>query len=133
MSKFMHMRISELEEDSVILKLLREIEQVTQFPLQPHLSDPNGMVIHYLKDYRDRRPITKDGLDGIPFSESFLLRQKIRKLHDTEVYWLCNEIAHMKRTGVEKISGKTLYVFLDQYLNPKKKPAKHLLPGYMLA
>lgn len=133
MTKFSHNRIHDLKEDSKIFQLLKEIAQVTQFPLHPYLSNPHSMVIHYLIDYRKRRAITKDSLDAIPFSETLLLKQKIKKLHETEIYWLCNEIAQLKRSGVEKISGKTLYVFLDEYLNPKKKPAKQLLPGYILS
>ncbi len=125
--------IRDLGPDSIILKLLKEIELVAQFPLAPFLK--GSMVVHYLMDYRARRPISKDSIDALwPLLEDFLLTKKIRKLHDTEIYWLCNEIAQMKRSGVEKIAGSTLYVFLDRYLKDekKKKMKKLLLPGYSL-
>lgn len=123
--------IRNLPEDSMILKLLREIAEATQIPLEPFRNNDRSMVIHYLIHYRAKRPITKDGLDTIPLSDDYLLKKKISKLHETEIYWLCNEIAQMKRSGVEKISGMTLYVFLDRYLNEKQKK-KRQLPGFLI-
>lgn len=127
-----HTYIENLPSKSPILKLLKEIEEVISFPLAPYL-EKSSMVIHYLKDYRTRRPIGKDSIDAIPFSEQYLLKQKIRKLHETEIYWLCQEIAQLKNSGVERNAGKTLYVFLDQYLDDKKKKIKKsVLPGYLI-
>lgn len=131
MPKHIHTYIRDLSEDSVILKLLKEIEFAVQFPLSGYLK--GSMVIHYLMDYRVRRAIGRESLDAIPFSESLLLRQKIKKLNDTDIYWLCNDIAQMKRTGVEKHEGMTLYVFLDRFLKDgKTKSSKSQLPGYMI-
>jgi hypothetical protein len=131
MPKHIHTFIRDLSEDSAILKLLKEIEFAVQFPMADYLK--NSMVIHYLTDYRVRRPITRESLDAIPFSDDLLLRQKIKSLHDTDIYWLCNEIAQMKLTGVEKHEGSTLYVFLDRFLkDSKKKISKSPLPGYMI-
>ncbi|OGH05908.1 MAG: hypothetical protein A2W22_06920 [Candidatus Levybacteria bacterium RBG_16_35_11] len=136
MAKFIHIHtfIVHLDQDGAIFKLLREIEEVTKFPLRPYLNGKH-MVIHYLKDYRARRPIGKDCIDAVPFSASLLLKQKIKKLHNTDIYWLCHEIARIKRTGVEQIAGKTLYVFLDQFLKDekrKKKSIKSPLPAYLI-
>ncbi|MDH4232894.1 MAG: hypothetical protein OEW04_12810 [Nitrospirota bacterium] len=122
--------IKDLPEDSPVLKLLKEIAEVTHFPLAPHLEDKHSMVIHYLKDYRSRRPISKESLEAIPFSDTWLLKKRISKLHDTDIYWLCNDIARMKNTGVEKIAGKTLYVFLDQYLKDDKTKKKKKAPSF---
>lgn len=132
MIKHSERHIRDLPEDSLILKLLREIAEVTQIPLEPFRNNDKSMVIHYLVHYRAKRPITKDSLDAIPFSDEYLLKKKISKLHETEIYLLCNEIAQMKRTGVEKISGMTLYVFLDRYLNEKQKKKKRQLPGFLI-
>lgn len=131
MSKFIHAFIRDLDHTSMILKLLKEIEMVTHFPVDSYVRD-RGMVIHYLRDYRSRRPITKESLDAIPLSDSLLLRQKVKKLHDTDLYWLCHEIAQLKSSGVEKNAGKSLYVFLDQFLKEDKKRSKRELPGYLI-
>lgn len=111
--KLLHKIISEFDEDSLVMKLLKEIDTAVVYPLESFMSSP---VIHYLKELRVRRPITKESIDAIPFSDSFLLKLKIRKLHGTELYQLCNEIALMKASRVEEVEGKFLYVFLDQYL-----------------
>jgi hypothetical protein len=82
-----------------------------------------------------RRPISKIGIDTVPFPKDLLLTKKIKKLHDTDIYWLCHEIAQIKQSGVEPNAGKTLYVFLDQFLkddSKKKKKTKALLPGYLI-
>ncbi len=123
MSKIIDTFIRDLDQSSIILNLLKEIELVTRFPLVPHMNSP---VIHYLTDYRERRPISTESIDAIPFSGDMLLTKKIKKLHETEIYWLCNEIAQIKHMGVEKVSGKTLYIFLDQYLQDKKKKKKKI-------
>lgn len=125
MTKYLHSYLKNFNEDDDIMKLLKEIEMVTKFSLSPYLS--NSMVIHYLKDYRARGSITKDSIDAVPFSDSLVLRQKIKKLHDTQLYWFCNEIAGLKRSGVERNEGNTLYVFLNRYLKdaaPKKRKRK---------
>lgn len=126
--------IRDLEEDSLILKLLKEISHLTHFSLTPHLEDKHSMVIHYLKDYRARRPISKESIDAIPLPGDWLLTKKIKNLLDTDIYWLCNDIARMNRISIETVSGKTLYIFLDQYLKDNKKKKKVLSPlrGYSL-
>ncbi len=130
MTKLLQTFIRDLSEDSLILDLLKEIEMVTKFPLESFKK--TSMVVHYLREYRIRRPISKDSIDAIEFSDSLLLKHKIKKLHDTEIYWLCNEIAQMKKSGVERHAGKTLYVFLDQYLKDDKKIKRPPLPGYLI-
>lgn len=110
-------------KDKDILELLKEIEAVRKFAIAPYIK--GSMLVHYLTDLIKRGPITKESIDAKPFSGSMLLRQKIKKLHDTEIYWLCNEIAALKRSGVELNEGKTLYVFLSQFLKePKTKKKK---------
>ncbi len=126
-----HAYISELEPDSIVLRLLNEIAMVIQLPLTPYLSGPHSMVIHYLEDYRARRAISKTSIDAVPFSKELLLARKISKLHETEIYTLCHEIAMLHGSGVEKVAGHTLYVFLDQYLKKKKKKPP-VPPGYAL-
>lgn len=133
MTNILQTFIKDLDQDGKVMQLLREIEQVIQFPIAPYLKA--SMVVHYLTDYRVRRPITKDSIDAIPFSDDLLLKKKINKLHDTDIYLLCHEIAQMKRSGVEKIAGKTLYVFLDQYLKDdrgKTRRSTTQLPGYLI-
>jgi hypothetical protein len=121
-TKLLHKIISEFAEDSLVIKLLKEIDMAVVYPLKSFMSSP---VIHYLKELRARRPITKESIDSIPFSDSFLLKMKIKKLHGTELYQLCNEIAFIKNSCVEEVEGKFLYVFLDQYLvDGKIKKAK---------
>jgi TATA-binding protein-associated factor Taf7 len=125
--------IRDLEEDSVVLKLLKEIADLTHFSLTPHLK--NSMVIHYIKDYRARRPISKESIESIPLPGDWLLTKKIKKLHETDIYDLCNNIARMNRISIENVSGKTLYIFLDQYLKDNKKKKKKILSplrGYSL-
>jgi len=128
-TKVMQFYINKLEADSAILKLLKEIETTTHFPLD-HLS--SGMVIQYLKDLRSRRPITKDSIDAIFNSSKFLLKQKINKIEDPQLIKLCQEIANNKGSRLEEVMRMTLYVFLDKYLNDKFKPNSRksaLLPG----
>lgn len=129
--KLLHKIISEFAEDSVVIKLLKEIDMAVVYPLESFMSSP---AIHYLKEFRARRPITKKSVDAIPFSDSFLLKMKIRKLHGTELYQLCNEIAFMKDSCVEEVEGKFLYVFLDQYLvdGKIKKPKVMHKPAYLI-
>lgn len=74
MPKHIHTHIRDLSEDSVILKLLKEIELAVQFPMSGYLK--SSIVIHYLTDYRVRRPITRESIDAIPLSDSLLLRRK---------------------------------------------------------
>lgn len=81
-----------------------------------------------LKNYRVRRPIGKEAIDAIPLSKDLLLTKKIRFFKDTEIFWLCQEIASIKKISIETVMGKTLYIFLDQYLKDGKKKAKRLLP-----
>ncbi len=130
MTNYKEMFIKDIAEDSLILKLLKEIAQATQFPLEPHQS--RSMVIHYLIDYRIRRKITKESLDAVDPFNTFLLRKKISKLHDTEIYFLCDEIAHIQGTGVEGVANNTLYSFLDRFLKAGKKKKKQPLPGYLI-
>lgn len=130
MTNYKEMFIKNLADDSLILVLLKEIAQAIQFPLEPHQR--GSMVIHYLQDYRIRRPITKESLDTVDPFNKFLLRKQIRKLHGTEIYFLCDEIAHFYGTGVERIAGCTLYSFLDRYLKDGKKRKKPLVPGYLV-
>jgi hypothetical protein len=119
--KIIHLFISSLNEDSMILKLLKEIEITAHYPLEP-LS--NGTVIQYLKDLITRRPITKESIEAISDSSKFLLKMKIRKIEDKQIIKLCEEIAMIKGSGFENISGMTLYVFLDRYLKDKVNPKK---------
>lgn len=129
--KIMQLYINKLDADSAILRLLKEIEAATHFPLN-HLS--SGMVIQYLKDLIARRPITKGSIDAIPDHSEFLLKQKIYKIEDPQLLKLCQEIAHNKGSELEQIKGMTLYVFLDQYLSDKFKPKNRKplpLPGYV--
>jgi hypothetical protein len=130
MTNYKEMFIKDLAHDSLILVLLKEIAHATQFPLEPHQN--RSMVIHYLKDYRVRRPITKESIDAVDPFNTFHLRKQIKKLHGTEIYFLCDEIAHFRGTGVERIAGHTLYSFLDQYLKDGKKKKKRPLPGYLV-
>lgn len=133
--------ISELPEDSLVLKLLNEIAKVIDLPLTPCLSGPPSMVLHYLLDYRVRRPISKRSIDAIPFPKDFMLTWKIKALHDTEIYCLCQELAIMAEISIETVMGKTLYIFLDQslayiLLDQKKKKRKRKppeLPGYSIS
>ena len=127
--KVIHSLISDLPEDSIILKLLNEIAMVIQLPLTPYLCGPHSMVIHYLEDYRARRAISRRSIDAVPFPKELLLTRKISKLHETEIYTLCHEIAMLRGSGVEQVAGHTLYVFLDQYLK-KRKTKPPVPPGY---
>ena len=65
MTIYSQLLIKNLSEDSIILKLLREIEMVIHFPIIPN---DKTMVIHYLRDYRMRRPIGKISIEATPFS-----------------------------------------------------------------
>jgi|SRR6185369_1864415 len=119
--KIKHLFISSLDEDSMVLKLLREIEITAHYPLEP-LS--NGTVIQYLKDLISRRPITKESIEAISDSSKFLLKMKIKKIEDKQLLKLCEEITRNKGSDFEDITGMTLYVFLDRYLKDKVNPKK---------
>lgn len=129
--KIMHSYISQIPEDSMLYGLLREIEMVTEYPLELHKD--KGMLIHYLDDLISRRPISKVCIDLVPNSSTFHLKQKIRNIKDTQLIKLCEEIATNKGSTFEDIIGMTLYVFLDRYLKANFIPSKRKpkpLPGY---
>lgn len=123
MINYREMFIKELDEDSDVYKVLKEVELVKNFPLSPFKN--NSMVIHYLRDcILKRGSITKDNLDLIPHN-SLLLRKTLKKLHNSDIYFLCQSIAVLGKSGVEKNAGSKLYVFLNKYLkNPPKKKKK---------
>lgn len=130
-NKVMHSYMSDIEDNSILFKLLKEIEMVAEYPLDTHHY--KGMVIHYLKDLRARRPITKYSIDAVPNSSTFILRHKIRTIKDHQLLKLCVEIANNKKSELEDVKGMSLYVFLDRYLKDvvktkKRKPKP--LPGY---
>ncbi len=130
MSKIIHRWIGDLREDDIIWQLLKEIEAAVKLPLSPFLK--KSMVIQYLMDYRVRRPIDKNGLDTVPLPRTALLRQKLSKLKETDIYWLCWEIAQLKHISIENVPDHTLYIFLDRYLKEGKKKKKFLAPANML-
>lgn len=115
--------IKELDENSDVHKLLEEVEAVKNFPLLPYRK--NSMIIHYLQDcILKRGSITKDNLDLIPHN-NILLRKPLKKLHNSDIYFLCQSIAVLGQSGVEKNAGSMLYVFLNKYLKePTKKKRK---------
>lgn len=129
---YIHKLIKDLEEDDSIMLLLKEIEMVIRLPLSMYTGDHHQQVIHYLKDYRLRRKIGKDGIEAHPFPKELMLTKKITKLHGTDVYMLCHELASLHGSSIEKEAGRTLYVFLDSFLKDKKKKSYPPQPAYML-
>ena len=128
--KIMHSYINTIPENSILFGLLKEIEMVTEYPIN---FQSNSMVIHYLDDLISRRPITKLCIDAMPNSSAFLLKQKIGKIEDPQISMLCQEIANNKGSEFDDIKSMTLYVFLDRYLKANYKPKKRKpkpLPGY---
>ena len=124
-------RISEISEDDDIYRLLQEIEIVTKFSLSPFRNNGPSQVIHYLTEYRKRRPIDKTGINTYPLPKELLLTKKISKLNGSNVYELCRELAALKGESIENCGGNTLYVFLDRYLKDGKKKKEKYLPGDM--
>jgi len=115
--------------DTDILKLISELEEITGIPRQIYLH--NSPLLHYFQGCV--RPngastpqvhITKQMLDAHDFDNSYMLRKKIGKLKDTEVYWLCHEVASARGIGFEPLLTKSLYVFLSQSLKEEKKMKK---------
>lgn len=127
---FMHKLIADLDEDDAIMRLLKEIEMVIRLPLSTYTG--KDQVIFYLKDYRRRRPIGKASIEAQPFPKELMLTKKISKLHGTDVYMLCHELASLHDSSIEKEAGRTLYVFFDQFLKDKKKKSYPPQPAYML-
>jgi hypothetical protein len=135
-----HTYISELPEDSLVLKLLYEIAKVIELPLSQYNSGPHSMVIHYLTNYRRRRDITKRSIDAKLFPNDNLLTQKIKKFDNTDINDLCKELCALQGISIENILESTLYVFLDKsiaYINldAKKKKRKRKAPpppGYSI-
>lgn len=127
---YINKKIADLAEADSILQLLREIEMVIRLPLSGYTG--SSQVIHYLKDYRSRRPIGKASIEAHPFPKELMLTKKISKLHGTDVYMLCHEIAGLHGTSIEKVAGHTLYVFLDKYLKDSVKKSYPPQPAYML-
>ena len=130
---FMHKLIKDLEEGDSILLLLQEIEMVISLPLSMYTGDDHHQqVIHYLRDYRRRRPIGKASIEAQPFPKNLMLTKKISKLQGTDVYMLCQELASLHHSSIEKEAGRTLYVFLDLFCKDKVKKKYPLQPAYML-
>lgn len=123
MRNYRELFIKELDENSDVYKLLEEVAVVKSFPLPPYKR--NSMVIHYLQDsILKRGSITKDNLDLIPHNNLLLLKT-LKKLHNSDIYFLCQSIAVLGNSGVEKNASSMLYVFLNKYLkDPPKKRKK---------
>ena len=119
--------------DTDILGLISELEEVTRVrrEIYPH----NSHLIHYLQG--SVRPngastpqvlITKPMLDAHDFDNSYMLRKKIGKLKDTQVYWMCHEMACIREIGFEPLLTKSLYVFLNQSLKDEPMKRKKISP-----
>jgi hypothetical protein len=116
--------------DKDILRLISELEEVTRVRRDIYLH--NSPLLHYFQGCV--RPngasmpqvlITKQMLDAHDYDNSYMLRKKIGKLKDTQVYWLCHEMACARRIGFETVLTKSLYVLLNQSLKEEKKRKKN--------
>jgi len=128
-----------LIDDKDIERLITELEHVTRVGRDIFLGNSN--LLQYFEQCV--RPngattpqvlITKQMLDAHDYDNSYMLRKKIGKLHDTQVYHVCHEIACARRISFEPELNKSLYVFLNQSLKdaPKKKkkiPPRNILWG----
>jgi len=120
-------------------RLVTELEHVTRVSRGIFIG--NSTLLHYLQQCV--RPdgasmpqvmISKQMLDAHDYDNSYILRKQIRKLHDTQIYWVCHELARARRIGFEPELSRSLYVFLNQSLKdgPKKKkkiPPRNILWG----
>ena len=123
--------------DNDIMRLIKELEDVTRVRYEPYLH--TDMLHHYLQTCvrpngasMPQVPISKQMLDAQDFDNSYMMRNKVGKLKDTQVYWVCHELACFYRIGFEPVLSKSLYVFLNQCLKeaPKKKkkaPPRNIL------
>jgi hypothetical protein len=115
--------------DTHILTLIVELEQVTRLRRDIFLDGP---LIHFLQQCV--RPngaatkqilITKDMLDSTSdFENLFLLRKQIKKLSETQIYWLCVELARLKKLSIENCMGTMLYVLINKCLKEEKRKKK---------
>lgn len=121
--------------DTDIPTLIVELEYVTKVKREIFFDGP---LIHYFQQCV--RPngactpqilITKDMLDSTDdVTNSFLLRKQIKKLNNTQIYWLCVELSRLKQFSIERLMGTALYVFLNRCLKDeirkKKLPPRNI-------
>lgn len=121
--------------DKDILHLLDELEKVTKVRHEPYKDIL--YLLHYLQlcvrpngADTEQVLIDKAKLDSTDdFTNSSILRNKIRDSADTQLYWLFDELARLyKRQSIEPDLRKTIYVFLNECLKEPKKRRKKKKP-----
>ena len=84
---------------------------------------PNGADIEEVLIDKAKLDSTDD------FTNSSILRQQIKELINTQIYWLFDELARLyKRQSIEPDLGKRVYVFLNECLKEPKKKRKKKKP-----
>ncbi len=119
-------------EDRDIVNLLDELVKVTKVQHEPFKN--RIFLIHYLQlcvrpNGADTEQVLIDNakLDSAgDYTNSFMLRKKIKDVADTQLYWLFDELARVyKKQSIEPDLRKTIYIFLNECLKePKRKKKK---------
>ena len=133
MSNYLQTRVCEIE-DKDILQLLMELNSVTGVSFVTFRENKESRLIQYLSQCItpspiEGGPITPKRLNAVDPFNAFLLRKKIGKLHETQIYQLCHDITGLKGGSVEDYLGHTLYVFLNRKFKEKKikrKPKRRM-------
>ena len=127
-------KVSEMELGNTgeeVQRLVWELAQISGHSFD-RLFDERQFVISCLKTCfyvngggEKPVPISKDDLDSVDPLDAYLLRRKIGKIEDDEVFRLCRELADLHPPLIlEQHTGASLYVFLAKRVVTKKTKPK---------
>jgi hypothetical protein len=111
--------------DPLLRQLFEELEAITRVRVADRLHETvNAFLFQSL--YRNGSQqfvkLTKDEVDSLPLTGEVLLGKTLRKLDDTSVYRLCDELARRKGGSADRYWGTQLYSFLNkEFPNIAKK------------
>lgn len=114
--------------DTHLLSLITDLEQVTGVRRELNYDLPFGMYLHdcLRPNGSDYPPIIINPRMLNKAAELLVLKNKINKILDTELYNLCKEIAKSREIHIENVHTKSVYVFLNECYKdqPKKRRGK---------
>ncbi|PXA03986.1 hypothetical protein DDZ13_08035 [Coraliomargarita sinensis] len=121
----MHLEVTE-SLDSSILRLLEELEALSDYPIKDHTVYQSIQRAFYPEGFGSSFiGITKDKLDEIDPAKEFLLRKKLDEIEGSPAYRLLSEIIHVRlKVPHQRKHRSSLYVILTQCMR-KKVYSKH--------